>query len=121
MEMSNRQVVPAPPAEVWAALNDPNVLQACVPGCESIEKSADNEYVVAMTARVGPVSAKFKGKMRLIDLNPPTSYTLRPSRPWVPGLVKRLATNTNSTTATTTPSSAVTTAAVLRLAGTGFR
>jgi carbon monoxide dehydrogenase subunit G len=76
MEMSGEQLVPAPQRAVWDALNDPEMLKACVPGCESIEKSGDNEYVVAMVARVGPVSAKFKGKLALTDIKPPESYSL---------------------------------------------
>lgn len=76
MEMSNTQSVPATPEQTWKALNDPEVLKACIPGCESMEKVSDAEYNVTMTARVGPVNAKFKGKMRLTDLNPPTSYTV---------------------------------------------
>ena len=76
MEMSGEQLIPATQAQTWAALNDPEILKACVPGCESIEKSAENEYVVRMTARIGPVSAKFKGKLALSDLNPPNSYSI---------------------------------------------
>lgn len=76
MEMSNTQTVPASPEQTWRALNDPNTLKACIPGCESMEKISDSEYALTMTARVGPVNAKFKGKMRLADLNPPTSYTV---------------------------------------------
>ena len=76
MEMSGEQLVPAPQRAVWDALNDPEMLKACVPGCESIEKSGDNEYLVAMVARVGPVSAKFKGRLALSDIKPPDSYSL---------------------------------------------
>jgi uncharacterized protein len=76
MEMSGEQLVPAPQRAVWDALNDPEMLKACVPGCESIEKSGDNEYVVTMVARVGPVAAKFKGKLALSDIKPPNSYSL---------------------------------------------
>ncbi|MFL6650166.1 MAG: CoxG family protein [Sulfurifustaceae bacterium] len=76
MEMSNAQTVPASPEQTWRALNDPETLKASIPGCESMEKISDTEYAVSMTARVGPVNAKFKGKMRLADLNPPTSYTV---------------------------------------------
>ena len=76
MEMSGEQLIPASQAATWAALNDPEILKACVPGCESIEKTAENEYVVLMTARIGPVSAKFKGKLALSDLDPPNSYSL---------------------------------------------
>lgn len=76
MEMSNSQFVPASQQKTWEALNDPETLKACITGCESIEKVADNEYQMAMAVKVGPVSAKFKGKMVLADLNPPTSYSL---------------------------------------------
>jgi hypothetical protein len=76
MEMSGEQLIPASQQDTWNALNDPEVLKACVPGCETIERSGDNEYQVAMVARVGPVSAKFKGKLTLSDINPPTSYSI---------------------------------------------
>jgi carbon monoxide dehydrogenase subunit G len=76
MEMSGEQLVPAPQQTVWDALNNPDVLKACVPGCESIERSGDNEFQVLMVAKVGPVSAKFKGKLRLSDLRPPDSYSI---------------------------------------------
>src|SRR5438874_9773246 len=76
MEMSGEQLVPAPQKVVWDALNDPEMLKACVPGCESIERTGDNEYQVLMVARVGPVSAKFKGKLTLSDIKPPDSYAL---------------------------------------------
>ena len=55
MEMSGEQSIPASQADTWAALNDPEVLKACVPGCESVERIADNEYQVLMVARIGPV------------------------------------------------------------------
>jgi len=74
--MSGEQLIPASQAETWAALNDPEMLKACVPGCESIERSADNEYQVLMVARIGPVSTKFKGKLSLSDLKPPHSYAI---------------------------------------------
>ena len=76
MEMSGVQLVPAPQRVVWDALNDPQMLKASVPGCESIEPSGDNEYQVQMVARVGPVSAKFKGKLTLSDVKPPDSYSI---------------------------------------------
>jgi uncharacterized protein len=76
MEMSGEQMVPAPQDAVWKALNDPQVLKECVPGCESIEPAGDNTYQVLMVARVGPVSAKFKGKLTLSDIQPPRSYAL---------------------------------------------
>jgi len=74
--MTGDQLVPASQADTWAALNDPEMLKACVPGCESIDRTGDTDYVVQMTARVGPVSAKFKGKLHLSNLNPPQSYSI---------------------------------------------
>src|SRR5688572_33111025 len=76
MEMSGEQLIAAPQQTVWEALNDPQMLKACVPGCESIDKTGDNEYQVLMVARVGPVSAKFKGRLTLSDIRPPQSYSI---------------------------------------------
>jgi len=77
MEMNGSREVPASVDATWAALNDPEVLKACIAGCESIDKVSDNEYKVAMTARVGPVSAKFSGRITLNDIVPPKSYTIK--------------------------------------------
>lgn len=76
MEMTGEERIAAAQAATWAALNDPEILKACIPGCESIERVADNEYQVLMVARIGPVSAKFKGKLALADIKPPDSYSL---------------------------------------------
>ena len=76
MEMTGEQLIPVPQSEVWRGLNDPEVLKACIVGCESIEKVSDNEYKVVIVASVGPVKAKFNGKLLLSDLNPPNSYSL---------------------------------------------
>ncbi len=76
MEMTGEQLIPVPQAEVWRGLNDPQVLKSCIPGCETIERVSDAEYRVAMVAAVGPVKAKFNGKLLLSDLNPPNSYSL---------------------------------------------
>jgi carbon monoxide dehydrogenase subunit G len=77
MEMNGSREVPASVDATWSALNDPEVLKACIAGCESIDKVSDNEYKVAMTARVGPVSAKFNGRITLNDIVPPKSYTIK--------------------------------------------
>ena len=77
MEMNNTRIVAAAPQEVWRALNDPEVLKDCVPGCESLERVSDSEWRAVVAAKVGPVSARFTGKLALADVNPPTSYTLR--------------------------------------------
>ena len=76
MEMSGEQHIPLPQQRVWEALNDPAILKACIAGCESIDRVSENEYKVAMTAAVGPVKAKFSGKLLLSDIDPPNSYSL---------------------------------------------
>jgi carbon monoxide dehydrogenase subunit G len=76
MEMTGEQLVPLSQAATWEALHDPAVLKDCVPGCESITKTSDTEYDVLMVAKVGPVSAKFKGKMTVANEDPPRAYTL---------------------------------------------
>jgi carbon monoxide dehydrogenase subunit G len=74
--MTGEQLIAAPQQATWEALNDPDVLKACVPGCESITLVNPNEYQVLMTAKVGPVSAKFRGRLSLSDIKPPHSYSL---------------------------------------------
>jgi len=74
--MKGEQLIPASQQDTWKALNDPEMLKQCVPGCESIEPIEENSYQVLMVARVGPVSAKFKGKLTLSDIAPPQSYSL---------------------------------------------
>jgi uncharacterized protein len=76
MEMTGEQRIAASQEATWRALNDPAVLKECVPGCEAIDRVSDTEYAVQMTARVGPVSAKFKGKLTLSNLKPPRSYSI---------------------------------------------
>ncbi|OQY75867.1 MAG: carbon monoxide dehydrogenase [Rhodocyclaceae bacterium UTPRO2] len=76
MDMNGEQRIPTGQQAVWEALNDLEVLKACIPGCDSIEKVSDTEHHVTLTAAVGPVKAKFKGRMHLGDLNPPHSYRI---------------------------------------------
>ena len=76
MEMSGEYRIPAPREEVWAALNDPEVLRKSIPGAESVEKTADDEFEAVAKAKVGPVSARFKGKVKLSDIDPPNGYTI---------------------------------------------
>lgn len=79
MELTQTHLLPVPLQTAWDALNDPAVLQRCIPGCESItaaEAGANPAYDIAMTAAVGPVKARFKGRMELADVAPPRSYTL---------------------------------------------
>jgi carbon monoxide dehydrogenase subunit G len=77
MEITQTRTIAAPPARVWQALNDPDTLKASVPGCEAFERSGDNEYRATVAARVGPVAAKFVGRLKLADVEPPNGYTLR--------------------------------------------
>lgn len=76
MEMNGKQLIPVAQDAVWRALNDPAVLKDCIPGCETVERISDEEYAVTLVAAVGPVKAKFKGRMLLKDINPPHSYRL---------------------------------------------
>ena len=76
MELTNTRIVPAPPAAVWAALNDPAILKECLPGCESLERAGDNAFQAVMATRVGPVSARFTGRVTMSDIDPPNGYTL---------------------------------------------
>jgi hypothetical protein len=77
MELSNTRTVPLPRPVVWAALNDPAVLKDCLPGCESIEADGEHAWRVVMAARVGPVSARFNGRMSMTDIHEPETYTLQ--------------------------------------------
>ncbi|WP_428670257.1 SRPBCC family protein [Roseibium sp.] len=75
MDMNGSHRIPADRETVWAALNDPEILKACIPGCESLEKTSDTEMTAAVTSKIGPVKAKFKGSVTLENINPPESYT----------------------------------------------
>lgn len=76
MDIAGEQLILLPQSKVWDALNDPQILKACIPGCESITQVADNQYAIMMTAAVGPVKAKFTGSLALSDIDPPSSYSL---------------------------------------------
>ena len=76
MNLSGEHRIEAPRQTVWAALNDPDILKRAIPGCESIEKTSDTEFNATVKAKVGPVSAKFAGVVRLSDLDPPNGYTI---------------------------------------------
>ncbi len=76
MEMSGQYRIPAPRQEVWQALNDPEVLKQCIPGCQSLERTSDTEMNATVKAKVGPVSATFNGNVILSNVNPPNGYTI---------------------------------------------
>lgn len=77
MELTSQQALPVAQAQAWEALNDIGLLKACIPGCDGITATGENQYEVLITAAIGPVKAKFKGKLQLENLQPPHSYTLR--------------------------------------------
>jgi len=76
MVMNGEVQLPAAQDAVWAKLNDPEVLKICIPGCESLEKLSDTEFQAVATNKIGPVKARFKGKVRLSDLDPPNGYKI---------------------------------------------
>ncbi|UEM06391.1 carbon monoxide dehydrogenase [Skermanella rosea] len=76
MDMTGEYRISAPRSRVWEALNDPEILKQCIPGCEEIQKQSDTEMTAKVTAKVGPVKAKFAGKVTLSDINPPNGYTI---------------------------------------------
>ncbi len=76
MEMSGSQLIPADRETVWKALNDAEVLKACIPGCKELEMHSDTEMSATVVAKIGPVKATFKGNVKLQNLNPPESYTI---------------------------------------------
>ena len=76
MEMNDSQRIPAAKDKVWAALNDPEVLKACIPGCQSLDVTAPNEMTATVVFKVGPVRATFGGKVTLSDIDPPNSYRI---------------------------------------------
>lgn len=77
MDFSGRYVIPAPPETVWDAIQNPDVLKACIPGCESLEKTADDTFEARATLKIGPVKATFKGKVTLDEMDPPRRCILR--------------------------------------------
>src|SRR3954453_21187536 len=76
MELNGERTIPASVEEPWAALNAPAVLKACVAGCESLDKVADDGFVAVVAMKIGPVSARFKGNLKLPTVQPPASYTI---------------------------------------------
>lgn len=76
MDMTGERRIPAPREQVWAALNDPEVLKAAIPGCESLEKTSETEMKASALIKIGPISARFTGKVQLSDIDPPNGYTI---------------------------------------------
>ena len=76
MEMQGSRHLAVTQQQAWNALNDPEVLKVCIPGCDKVEATGENQYVVAVAVRVGPVAARFNGKIALADVQAPNSYKL---------------------------------------------
>ena len=76
MTMTGEVILPASRATVWAKLNDPAVLKACIPGCQSLEKTGDTGFKAVAKLKIGPVSATFSGSVQLSDLDPPNGYRI---------------------------------------------
>ena len=76
MELQGERLIPASVDDTWAALNDPEVLKACISGCESVDRTADDAYTAVVALKVGPVSARFKGNLKLTNVTPPNGYTI---------------------------------------------
>ncbi len=76
MELTGEHTIQADRQKVWESLNDPEILKQCIPGCEEIEQSGENEFSAKVKAKVGPVNSRFSGKVTLSNLNPPESYTI---------------------------------------------
>jgi hypothetical protein len=76
MELTGEQTIPAPRERVWTALNDPEILRRCIPGCQDIQKLSDTELTAKVGLAVGPVKATFNGRVTLSDLDPPNGYKI---------------------------------------------
>ena len=76
MELLGERLIPASVDQTWAALNDPAVLKACITGCESVERTGDDAFTAVVALRIGPVSARFKGNLKMTNIVPPTGYTI---------------------------------------------
>ena len=76
MDMTGSRRIEAPRAKVWDALNDPEVLKAAIPGCESVERTAPDAFAAKVSIRIGPMSAKFAGKVNLTNIRAPEGYTI---------------------------------------------
>lgn len=77
MDMTGEYLIAAPREQVWAALNDPEVLRACIPGCEELEKTSDTTMEAKVTQKIGPVKARFAGAVELVNIDAPSGYTIR--------------------------------------------
>ena len=76
MELQGERLIPADLQRTWSALNDPDTLKACIAGCESLERTGDHSFKSVVAVKVGPVNARFNGKLEITNLQPPRGYTI---------------------------------------------
>ena len=76
LTIEGEETIPASVEKVWAAMNDPEVLKSCIPGCQTLEKQSDTEMTATVVLKIGPIKATFTGQVTLSNLNPPHSYTI---------------------------------------------
>lgn len=76
MNLTGEYRLPLPRPAVWEGLNDPEVLKRCIPGCEELTKNGDTEFAAKVALKIGPMSAKFSGKVTLSDIDPPKGYKI---------------------------------------------
>ncbi|MGG6893386.1 SRPBCC family protein [Rhizobium sp. BR 315] len=76
MDMTGEERIAAPRDAVWTALNDPEILKRCIPGCQSLERTSPTELTATVKLKIGPVSASFNGEVKLSNINAPESYTI---------------------------------------------
>ena len=76
MDMTGERRIPAPRERVWEALNDPEMLRAAIPGCESVTRTADDAFEAKLSLKIGPMAAKFGAKVKLENVQAPSSYTI---------------------------------------------
>jgi carbon monoxide dehydrogenase subunit G len=88
MKIEGRHEIHSPPEHVFQSLTDPQILQRCIPGCVSLEKSAEATYVATMKVGIGPVKGTFKGNVRLEDMQPPKHYRMIVDGKGAPGFAK---------------------------------
>ena len=77
VEMEGEERIPASVETVWQALNDPEILRSCIPGCESLDMKDDTNMEAVVALKIGPIKARFNGAVELLNLNPPHSYTIQ--------------------------------------------
>ena len=76
MELTGERLIPATVDATWAALNDPETLKACIAGCETLDRVGDDAFTAVVAMKIGPVSARFKGNLKMTNVRPPTGYTI---------------------------------------------